>query len=314
MILVTGGTGTVGREMLPVLERLMPDETIHLLRRPAADIRLPGLGLPSEERAAMQRQVRVIIHCAAEIRFNLPLDEVRQTNLEGTRRMLEFARGCPRLERFAHVSTLYIAGRREGWVREEAVPHDEGYFNTYTQSKHEAEKLVLAETKLPVSIHRLSSVMGGGGHVEQVLRLIPFSAEIPLLPGRPEVPVDLIDAAWTGRALATLIARHFESGAIRHLCAGPALAPTLGELLDMAFAGGGKRPRLVSASKFEWALKAVSERTTGWRAMSGLATFLPHLSVSQPFDPGVTGELLSREGLAPAHGRELMAAMLAALV
>ena len=314
MILVTGGTGTVGREMLPVLERLMPGEAIHLLRRPAADIRVPGLGLPSEERAALQRQARVIIHCAAEIRFNLPLDEVRETNLEGTRRMLEFAQGCPRLERFAHISTLYIAGRREGWVREAPVPHGEGYFNTYTQSKHEAEALVLAETKLPVSIHRLSSVMGGGGHVEQVLRLIPFSSEIPLLPGRPEVPVDLIDAAWTGRALATLIARHFEAGAIRHLCAGPAWAPTLGELLDMAFAGGGKRPRLVSASKFEWALKAVSERTTGWRAMAGLATFLPHLSVSQPFDPGVTGDLLRREGLTPAHGRELMAAMLSALV
>lgn len=314
MILVTGGTGTVGREMIPVLERLAPGEEIHLLRRPAADIRLPGLGLSSDERAELQRQVRVVIHCAAEIRFNLPLDEVRETNLEGTRQMLEFAHGCPRLDRFAHVSTLYIAGRREGWVREEPVANDAGYFNTYTQSKHEAEALVLAETKLPVSIHRLSSVIGGGGHVEQVLRLIPFSSEIPILPGRPEVPVDLISAAWTGRALALLVARHFEAGAIRHVCAGPELSPTFGELLDVAFAGGGRRPRLVSLSKFEWALKAVAERTTGWRAMAGLATFLPHLSVSQPFDPGVTGELLRREGLVPTPGRELMAATLAAMV
>ncbi len=314
MILVTGGTGTVGREMLPALARLMPDEEIHLLRRPAADIRLPGLGLSSEDRAALQRRVRVVIHCAAEIRFNLPLDEVRETNLEGTRRMLEFAHGCPLLDRFAHVSTLYIAGRREGLVREEPVANTAGYFNTYTQSKHEAEALVLAETKLPVSIHRLSSVIGGGGHVEQVLRLIPFSSAIPILPGKPEVPVDLVSAAWTGRALALLVARHFEVGAIRHLCAGPELAPTFGELLDVAFAGGGRRPRRVSASKFEWALKAVSERTTGWRAMAGLATFLPHLSVSQPFDPGVTGELLRREGLIPVHGRELMAATLAAMV
>lgn len=123
MILVTGGTGTVGREMLPVLEWLMPGETIHLLRRPAADIRLPGLGLSSEERAALQRQARVIIHCAAEIRFNLPLDEVRETNLEGTRRMLEFAEGCPRLERFAHVSTLYLpGGGRAGSARSPCRP------------------------------------------------------------------------------------------------------------------------------------------------------------------------------------------------
>lgn len=314
MILVTGGTGTVGREMVPALERLMPGETVYLLRRPVADLCRPGLGLSRELRADLQRQVRVIVHCAAEVRFNLPLDEVRETNVHGTRRMLEFARGCPRLDRFAHVSTLYIAGRREGWVREEPLAHGEGYFNTYTQSKHEAEALVLAEPGLPVSIHRLSSVIGGGGHVEQVLRLIPFSAEIPILPGRPEVPVDLVSAEWTGRALALLIARHFAPGAIRHLCAGPELAPTFGELMDAAFAGGGRRPRLVSAAKFEWALRAVSERTTGWRAMAGLATFLPHLSVSQPFDPGGTGELLAGAGLRPVHGRDLMTAALAALV
>jgi hypothetical protein len=36
--------------------------------------------------------------------------------------------------------------------------------------------------------------------------------------------------------------------------------------------------------------------------------------VAQPFDPGATGELLRREGMAPEHGRELMAATLAALV
>jgi nucleoside-diphosphate-sugar epimerase len=314
MILVTGGTGTVGREMLPVLGQLMRGEPVHLLRRPTADLCQPGLGLSEETRRELQRQVRVIVHCAAEIRFNLPLDEVRQTNLEGTRRMLEFARGCPRLDRFAHVSTLYIAGRREGWVREQPLAHNEGYFNTYTQSKHEAEALVLAETNLPVSIHRLSSVLGGGGHVEQVLRLIPFSSEIPILPGKPEVPVDLVSAEWTGRALALLIARHFTPGAIRHICAGPELAPTFGELMDVAFAGGGRRPRLVSASKFEWALKAVSERSTGWRAMMGLATFLPHLSVAQPFDPGATGELLASAGMRPVHGRDLMTAALSAMV
>lgn len=315
MILVTGGTGTVGREMLPALARLMPEEEIFLLRRPVADIRSAGLGLEADLRARLQSQATMIIHCAAEVRFNLPLEEARQTNTEGTRHMLEFARECPRLRRFAHVSTLYIAGRRAGWVREEPLTHRDGYFNTYTQSKHEAEALVLAARDLPISIHRLSSVMGSGGHVEQALRLIPFSSEIPIIPGEAGVPVDLVAADWTGRALAYLVAREFEAGAIRHLCAGPELAPTLGEILDSVFSEGGRRrPRLVSATMFEWTLKAAAERTTAWRAMAGLATFFPHLAVAQPFDPGVTGELLRRAGLEPVHGRELMAAALATVV
>jgi len=313
MILVTGGTGTVGSQMVPALARLMPGEEIRLLRRPTADIRLPGLGLSPEDSRALQSQVRVIIHSAAEVRFNLPLEEVRATNLEGTRQMLEFAHGCPHLDRFAHVSTLYIAGRREGWVREEPLTHNVGYFNTYTQSKHEAEALVLAEHKLPVSIYRLSSVMGGGGHVEQVIRMIPFSSEFPMLPGQPNVPVDLVSSEWTGQALALLIARHFEAGAIRHLCTGPDSAPTFGEIMDTAYGTWGRRPKLVPVAMFEWALKAAAT-SREWRALAGLATFLPHLAVAQPFDPGATGEILRQAGLAPRHGRELLASAMAAVL
>ena len=311
MILVTGGTGTVGSQLMPALARQMPGEEIRLLRRPTADIRLPGLGLSVDDRRSLQGQTRVIIHSAAEVRFNLPLAEVRATNLEGTRRMLEFAHGCCHLDRFAHVSTLYIAGRREGWVREGPLTHNAGYFNTYTQSKHEAEALVLAEQRLPVSIHRLSSVMGGGGHVEQVIRMIPFSSEFPMLPGQPHVPVDLVSSEWTGRALAFLIAKHFEVGAIRHLCTGPDAAPTFGEIMDSAYGSQGRRPKLVSVAMFEWALKAAAS-SREWRALAGLATFLPHLAVAQPFDPGATGEILCRAGLAPRHGRELLAAAMAA--
>ena len=312
MILVTGGTGTVGSQLVPALARQMPGEEIRLLRRPTGDIRLPGLGLSVDDRRSLQGQTRVIIHSAAEVRFNLPLAEVRATNLEGTRRMLEFAHGCCHLDRFVHVSTLYIAGRREGWVREGPLTHNAGYFNTYTQSKHEAEALVLAEQRLPVSIHRLSSVMGGGGHVEQVIRMIPFSSEFPMLPGQPHVPVDLVSSEWTGRALAFLIAKHFEVGAIRHLCTGPDAAPTFGEIMDSAYGSQGRRPKLVSVAMFEWALKAAAS-SREWRALAGLATFLPHLAVAQPFDPGATGEILCRAGLAPRHGRELLAAAMAAV-
>ena len=43
-----------------------------------------------------------------------PLAELRQTNVTGTAALLEFARQCPRLRRFIHLSTTCVAGDRCG--------------------------------------------------------------------------------------------------------------------------------------------------------------------------------------------------------
>ena len=56
---------------------------------------------PGSLASELARRVSTIVHCAASVSFSLPLDEARAINLEGTRRMLEFAelaceRGGPR--------------------------------------------------------------------------------------------------------------------------------------------------------------------------------------------------------------------------
>ena len=58
-----------------------------------------------------------IIHSAASVSFTLPLDEARAINLDGTRRMLDFAelaRERGGLDRYGHVSTAYVAGDHTG--------------------------------------------------------------------------------------------------------------------------------------------------------------------------------------------------------
>lgn len=82
------------------------------------DIRLPQFGLASDAYVALAQRVTHVIHTAADWRF-LPLEELRKTNVEGTRNVLDFARKANeehKLERFAHVSTAYVAGGRVGEV------------------------------------------------------------------------------------------------------------------------------------------------------------------------------------------------------
>ena len=127
-VLLTGATGFLGME---VLARLLEagDRDVHALVRAgskeAAEERLDGVlrklwrdpapyrgrvhALPGDLThgvAAPEEEIDVVCHCAASIAFDLPLDEARAINVEGTREVVGFARECKllgRLERFLHV-------------------------------------------------------------------------------------------------------------------------------------------------------------------------------------------------------------------
>ena len=107
-ILVTGGTGTLGRELVARLARTGDVAVVVLTRgraqgRPAAV--LPGvraltgdvrhgstLGLSEADRATLRETITDIVHCAADTTFNRPLADARATNVAGTEAVLAFAR------------------------------------------------------------------------------------------------------------------------------------------------------------------------------------------------------------------------------
>jgi thioester reductase-like protein len=129
----------------------------------AAELTSPQLGLAPSVREQLARRVTTIVHAAASVSFTLPLEEARAINVEGTRRMLEFAelaRDRGGLERYGHVSTAYVAGTHAGRFRES--DHDVGqcFRNSYEQSKFEAEQLVRAHDDVPFTIMRPSIVVG----------------------------------------------------------------------------------------------------------------------------------------------------------
>ena len=82
------------------------------------DLRDDNLGLSADDLAKL-RHVDIVIHCAATVAFDAPVDEAFETNLLGPLRLLdalEAADANPR--RVVHVSTAYVAGLVKGHVPE----------------------------------------------------------------------------------------------------------------------------------------------------------------------------------------------------
>ena len=253
-------------------------------------------------------QIAEIVHCAADVRFGISLERARAANVEGTRRMLDVARRCPRLSKFAHVSSVYAAGKLEGTFAEHPFPPRQGFFNAYQQSKYEAEGLVLdALPGVPAAILRLSSVIGNSrGEVRQfnffhqLLKMIPNSGPVPMMPGNPVAPVDLIPSDWAVDALEHMLNNCFEAGRIYHVCAGSPGCLPVRNLIDRTFQKFAMRPpRLVNMAEFE---RFARERRGGGHGVVGemvrvLDQFLPHLALYQSFENGRTLGDLERAGI-----------------
>jgi fatty acyl-CoA reductase len=82
------------------------------------DLRNDNLGLSPEDLARL-KLVDIVIHCAATVAFDAPVDDAFETNLLGPLRLLdalEAAGANPR--RVVHVSTAYVAGLVKGHVPE----------------------------------------------------------------------------------------------------------------------------------------------------------------------------------------------------
>jgi nucleoside-diphosphate-sugar epimerase len=295
-ILLTGYTGNLGGE---IARQLAPHRVFALVREPSGaptsnsvDLVEGSLEVPP---AALAPHLDAIVHSAASTAFRAPIEELRQANVEGTARLLEFARGCPRLRRFLHLSTTCVCGDREGLIPEAALPGRPGFVNAYEQSKWEAEQIVLA-SGLPVEIARLSIVAGSErdgsvrrpGALHHTLFWL-YRGLIPMMPGRASSTVDLISTEFSGAAVSALLQAAAEPGRIVHVSAGEAV-PRLAELLDFLAelfardhrgwaAGALSRPDIVDAETF--ALFEASVRQSGdllfQRVCDDAQSFLPGL-------------------------------------
>ena len=208
------------------------------------DVTREGLGLAPERRAWLRDGVSAIVHLAADTTFSRPLHASRAVNVDGTAHLLELAANCRHIERFAFVSTAFVAGRRTGVIPESpdgASNAAIGWVNAYEQSKAEAEALVMAARADAVVLRSStvfcdddSGVVTQRNAVHRALRLF-HDGYAAMIPGIGTSTLDAVTAEYVGDAIARIALADGVDGETVHLCAGAGAMP-LEELLDVSYA------------------------------------------------------------------------------
>ncbi len=336
-VLVTGGTGTLGRELVRRLAGEPSAPRIVVLSRtaPDPDPRFPpgvrvlpgdlvagrGLGVSPAAGGALSAEETDILHCAAETRFTVSLAEARAVNVGGTSSLLDFAARCRSLRQMGCFSTVYVAGRRTGGFTEDDLEDaGTGFVNSYERSKCEMEREVRRRMgDLPVALYRLSTLIGdsatgavtGLNAFHHALRLL-YHGLAPMVPGDPGHRVDLVAVDYAADAACWLFRHRFEAGRTYHLCSGPGSSTPLAELIDQVLEAFHRfrpewrrrhieRPAIVDLPTYELFVRSVEE--TGnevlLRATRAVQSFACQLAYPKVFDRTATEAALEGSGLRP---------------
>ena len=280
----------------------------------AGDLTAPRLGLDSARWEWLAGESTMIVHCAASVSFNQSLEDARAINVEGTRRMLELAgrsRDLGVLERYAQISTAFVAGTHVGPFYECDLDVGQTFNNSYEQSKFESEQLVRSSPGLPFTILRPSIVVGdstSGWTAAFNVLYWPLRALarglFPAVPAIASAPVDVVSIDYVADGIHELC----ESGAVRqtyHLTAG-ADASTIGEIADLASGYFSQpRPKLVPPAEF-----ASLEQGLGRSMLEEGRMYFPYFCLAATFEDAFTRARLEPAGISVSPLRDYMGRLL----
>jgi thioester reductase-like protein len=268
------------------------------------DITRERLGMSFENFAAARAQATTIFHLAAIYDLGVERDLATRVNVEGTRNVNEFARAVENLRRYHYVSTCYVAGRREGVIREDELRHAAGFRNHYEETKYLAEVEVDdLKTELPVTIHRPSVVCGDSktgetAKYDGVYYLIKYLLMQPRLLslaniGNRDVHLNVVPVDFVVEAMAALARDERAVGATVQLAdPRPLTTYELFETIAQSLARRGSLltvpPALVQKSL---AFK-VSEKLTGLPRVGA-----PYFFLKQTYDTARAEALLEPHGV-----------------
>jgi thioester reductase-like protein len=278
------------------------------------DIAAPDLGLSGERALGMLRErIDHVIHCAATIRFDLPLEVARRDNTEGTRNVLTLADALPRLTRLDYVGTAYACGKREGVIREAELDVGQRFWNSYEQTKMEAEKLVRAYgERHPAAIYRPSIIVGDSRSgtttaFQGLYQLLPLYTRrlVVAIPADPRTPVDLVPIDYVLSALFALMGMPRSIGRTFHLASGVGNTCTVDELVNMlSDLTKIERPPYVSLGTYRRFVEPVLRAILWGKKRAALRKgrhYLPYLSSKCVFDKANTDQALEGLGIRVPH-------------
>ena len=178
---VTGATGFIGKRLVKKLLERKGSVVYFLIRKESrdkvaslrqywsasaaravpvfGDLTAKKLAISTDDLKKLKGQIDHFYHLAAV--YDLGADEASQiaVNVEGTRNTVELAKLIG-AGHFHHVSSIAAAGLYEGVFREDMFDEAENYEHPYFMTKHESEKIVRLECRVPWSVYRPAMVVG----------------------------------------------------------------------------------------------------------------------------------------------------------
>lgn len=277
------------------------------------DVSVPRLGLDGPTYDALLHEVTHIVHAAADLRLNAPLEELRRTNVQGTTNVLDLARAVQRdqgLARFSHVSTAYVCGARRGVAPEGELGDEFGFSSAYELSKYEGERLVRdAMGELPISIMRPGMIVGDSrtGEIRTFntfyfpLRLY-LTGVTRVLPARANLRVNIVPVDYVAEAVVRLTFDARAVGLTFHLTAPHKALPTARDLGEFVREWAGERlhvnlprPLFIPLPPFATQRRydpSRPPRPGETRILGGLLTLVPYYAGRVRFSRSNTDRLL----------------------
>ncbi len=178
---VTGATGFIGKRLVKKLLSRR-GSTVHFLVRPGSegkvvellsywgvskaraiavtgDLTQRKLGVAADQIKALKGQIDAVYHLAAVYDLEADAEQQIRVNVDGTRHLVEFAKAVD-AGHLHHVSSIAAAGLYEGVFREDMFDEAENLDHPYFSTKHESEKIVRTECKVPWTVYRPAAVVG----------------------------------------------------------------------------------------------------------------------------------------------------------
>jgi len=176
-ILMTGGTGFLGKELVEILAPHC--EKLYLLcRRPSrrleaeyskfssvvlvkGDISSPDIIEDTGLSREIRETVDTIFHGAAYYDIEGPYSSCFMYNVVGTQNVLYLANQCEELKHIHYVSTIAVAGNYSGVFNEDQLNEGQKFNNHYAKTKYDAELMVRSyKFAGSIQIYRLGILIG----------------------------------------------------------------------------------------------------------------------------------------------------------
>ena len=270
--------------------------TIHLVE---GDITKPHLNIEGDILEKIQQDINTVWHLAAIYDLAVPKEAAVRVNVHGTAMVNDFVKSLPHLRKYIYFSTAYVAGTREGLLREDELIRPEAFKNFYEETKFDAEVLVEELKKdVPVTIIRPGIVRGHSKTGSTIkfdgpyffINMIDRLKFLPFIPfvGKSKAYINVVPIDYVVKSVVYLSDKEEANGKTIHLT-DPASHPVEEVYRHMVAQITGKQPK----GRVPLALAKAGLNSKFLRKTLGVEKeTLDYLTWSAQFDTNIANSLL----------------------